>query len=441
MKTKNIFAKSSNQNNSFLKELNYLIIVLLLSFGLKAQAQWVAINSGIPAPDGAWTLATNGTTLYAGIIDSINGGIFTSTNMGSSWTSISNGLPGLAVRSIAVSGSNLYAAVDSYGLFLSTNNGNSWTPINSGLSSGVLTIMIKGTDIYVGTGNGIFKSTTTTGIYNWTSISSGLNGLEVSAISFNNNDIFVVCLDGVYQSINNGNSWTQVNNGITYPNEVHSTILNHNSYIYIGAGLNTVLGSTPGVFSSNNTGTISWTNSSTGMYGDEIVSFHSIGNTIFAGSTGSWGGLYADFFYSNNNGATWNLWKTGLGSGHVYSIVSIGSTVFAAVNGFGCGFYKRNANELGVGFEEIKNENMSLGIYPNPFGNITTISYELKQNAAIEVSVKDILGKTIAVIETKNQINGNHSLTWNAGGINPGMYLIQLKADDQIISKKVTITK
>jgi hypothetical protein len=55
------------------------------------------------------------------------------------------------VSALAVSGTNLFAGT-SGGVFLSTNNGTSWTAVNSGLTNtDVLSLAISGTNLFAGT--------------------------------------------------------------------------------------------------------------------------------------------------------------------------------------------------------------------------------------------------------------------------------------------------
>jgi hypothetical protein len=66
-----------------------------------------------------------------------------------------NGPYGGVVNCFAISGTNLFAGTKG-GVYLSTNNGTSWTAINDGLSSSgidVQTLSVSGTNLFAGTGN------------------------------------------------------------------------------------------------------------------------------------------------------------------------------------------------------------------------------------------------------------------------------------------------
>ena len=81
----------------------YLAIVLFLFCPLTS-AQWVQTSG--PYGGFVYSLAVSGTDLFAGTSD---GGVFLSTDGGTSWTAASTGLMNTYVFSLAVSGSSLFA--------------------------------------------------------------------------------------------------------------------------------------------------------------------------------------------------------------------------------------------------------------------------------------------------------------------------------------------
>ena len=63
-----------------------------------------------------------------------------------------NSIFGGIIRCMAVSGTNLFVGTRFGGVFLSTNNGTSWTAVNNGLTnSQVYAIAVRGTNIFAGT--------------------------------------------------------------------------------------------------------------------------------------------------------------------------------------------------------------------------------------------------------------------------------------------------
>ena len=112
---------------------------------------WTAVNTGLTNTD-VFSFAVSGTNLFAGT----NGGVFLSTNNGTSWTAVNTGLTNTYVRSFAVSGTNLFAGTYGGGVFLSTNNGTSWT--NTGLTNtDVYALAVSGTNLFAGTNGGVWR--------------------------------------------------------------------------------------------------------------------------------------------------------------------------------------------------------------------------------------------------------------------------------------------
>jgi len=89
-------------------------------------AQWVQTNG----PYGGFiaSFAISGTNLFVGA----GGGVFLSTDNGTSWTEANSGLTNTDVWSLVVLDSNLFVGTNG-GVFLSTDNGKNWNDINSGL--------------------------------------------------------------------------------------------------------------------------------------------------------------------------------------------------------------------------------------------------------------------------------------------------------------------
>jgi hypothetical protein len=95
-----------------------------------------------------YALAVSGTNLFAGTF----GGVFLSTDNGTSWTAVNAGLTYATVYALVVSGTNLFAGTAYGGVYLSTDNGTSWTAVNSGLTSSlVYALAVSGANIFAGT--------------------------------------------------------------------------------------------------------------------------------------------------------------------------------------------------------------------------------------------------------------------------------------------------
>ncbi|MBL0044495.1 MAG: DUF4331 family protein [Flavobacteriales bacterium] len=78
--------------------------------------------------------------------------------------------------------------------------------------------------------------------------------------------------------------------------------------------------------------------------------------------------------------------------------------------------------------ENVTGSNSLLQASPNPLTDRTTISLSLSARADVLVAVYSVQGKTIAVLQNGPLSAGQHQLTWNAGTIAKGTYLV--KASD-----------
>ncbi|MDD5676054.1 MAG: hypothetical protein PHC61_17920, partial [Chitinivibrionales bacterium] len=193
-------------------------------------ADWTAVNAGLTGVFVSSFAVCNG-TIYAGT----NGdGVFRSTNNGASWTAVNSG--GLTnsygnVTSLVASGDNIFAGTtsqnafatdstlpkgtDGGGMFVSTNKGTSWSAINAGLTdSTIQTLALSGGNIFAGVwGRGVFLSTNNGA--SWTAVNSGLTGRTIQSLIVSGNNIYAgIWGCGVFLSSNNGSTWQAVNSGL-----------------------------------------------------------------------------------------------------------------------------------------------------------------------------------------------------------------------------------
>jgi PKD repeat protein len=93
-----------------------------------------------------------------------------------------------------------------------------------------------------------------------------------------------------------------------------------------------------------------------------------------------------------------------------------------------------------TGISEELNSIASLENYPNPFANTTTVSYTLLKDADIELNILGLLGNKVATLEQGHKSAGSYSGTWNAEGVAKGMYLMQMKAGNNVSTKKIILS-
>ncbi len=64
--------------------------------------------------------------------------------------------------------------------------------------------------------------------------------------------------------------------------------------------------------------------------------------------------------------------------------------------------------------------------YPNPFRGTTTFSYELPADGPVTLTISDLTGRMVRILVDSHQKAGRHQVTWDAGDVEPGIYVYRL---------------
>ena len=80
--------------------------------------------------------------------------------------------------------------------------------------------------------------------------------------------------------------------------------------------------------------------------------------------------------------------------------------------------------------------------YPNPFNPSTQITYELANPANVSLDVYSITGeKIITLVNNRFQQAGPHTVSFEASNLASGIYIYQLKTENQVFTRKMTLIK
>jgi hypothetical protein len=79
--------------------------------------------------------------------------------------------------------------------------------------------------------------------------------------------------------------------------------------------------------------------------------------------------------------------------------------------------------------------------YPNPFNPSTTISYTLKENASVRLTIYDRLGREVKVLVDESQSAGTHTIEFNASNLPSGIYFYRIRANEKTEVKKMIFAK
>lgn len=404
-------------------KFGFIFVVLYLFVITSLHAQWSQLNG--PAGSEVKSIAVSGTNLFAGT----SSGVFLSTNKGSSWVSVNTGLSYTNVENLFVDGMILYAIVVSPSfattVFRTTNNGVNW--INSGLPStfSATSFAASSTNLFVGGGNGLYRSTNNG--TNWILVYNGFENYSIRSLVMSGTYLYAgtyyrfgVGGGAIFKSSNYGASWS-----VFYTAGVNTFAI---------SGTNVFAGTQSGIFRSNNIGT-TWV--SAGMSNQVVRSLAVKGTDIYSGIQSL--GFSGDVYRSSNNGMLWTEASAGLNRYHCKALSVLDNDLFASstqFSGDGYGGLFRSTND-GITWVETGLPNAFVscisvsgkkliagtqgGIYlTTNYGTTWTVSYSSQTNndiVALSVSENNyfagIYSGSIGILRSTN--NGSNWFAANGG--------------------------
>lgn len=125
---------------------------------------------------------------------------------------------------------------------------------------------------------------------------------------------------------------------------------------------------------------------------------------------------------------------------HVYAHDIQYAVLMALSDTNGC----RNANDSSIniefsGIETDLTNKYSIGLYPNPFHSSITIKYSILKPEKTTITLYDVTGKPIGVIEDKYLSTGNYETEINTEKYNlsPGVYMLRFTTEEGSVSKQM----
>jgi hypothetical protein len=97
-----------------------------------------------------------------------------------------------------------------------------------------------------------------------------------------------------------------------------------------------------------------------------------------------------------------------------------------------------NAIDLGKNFgTTLLDENFNVNVFPNPFFDKATISFNLDKDAKVQVQVMDLQGKVVADLQNGKLNAGNHNLVFDAAKfpVAAGNLMVAMKVNGETHSR------
>ena len=94
-----------------------------------------------------------------------------------------------------------------------------------------------------------------------------------------------------------------------------------------------------------------------------------------------------------------------------------------------------------AGVNAVTSDNGSMDIYPNPASRTATVAINLKTSADVKMEVYNILGQLTYSMPTESRNAGNSVSTIDVSNFAAGEYFVKVLIGNEVLNKKLTITK
>jgi len=195
------------------------------------------------------------------------------------------------------------------------------------------------------------------------------------------------------------------------------------------------------LFVSDDYGT-SWTVLNDFPVDHSVNAIASKNNVLYVGTASTLSGVYytTDF-------TTWIDFSTGLES-YDYSVSQLVATdEYLYKTGGTLNSYQISLPELETHWESTKLVEFTLSQnYPNPFNPTTTLQYDLPEDAMVNITIYDMMGRQVKSLINGLQTAGYNSVQWDATNstgqpVSAGVYLYRIEAAEFRQTKKMLLLK
>lgn len=346
-------------------------------------------------------------------------GVFISSNEGKNWSKFDIEDSIIEVQYFYKHKNLLFAGTKGRGLQYLDTTDNKWkkNPLEKNI---VNSIWSRGQLVVVGTSNGLNISNDNG--QTWSD--GGLKGGIINAVTGNDSMIiagsFANLDGGVFISKDSTKNWKSLNS----PSSIRSIILS-DSNIFIGtnSGVYTSIGST------NIWEKICCPEFAIGL------SFEQNKDFLFAG-------LSNKIIFAKKSEKIWKDVTGAIPYAYTGSLVIEGDKLFAGTGG---GIWSRELNSFPLFL--LYNKDVSVSNYsvsqnfPNPFNSSTRIYFRLPEHDNVVLTIFDVVGKRIKVIEKPNLSSGTHYIDFISENLPSSVYFYKITTSKYSEVRKMFLLK
>jgi photosystem II stability/assembly factor-like uncharacterized protein len=399
-----------------------LLFFLLFTFSSSFAQQygWVNISNNLPnstgtvtLPDMYWINVNEGW-----ICSGINGEIYHTNNGGQTFTIQTTQYYTNAIYML--NSNEGYAGGLNGRVYRTTDGGTTWNPLGSiGLSLRSISFPPSSTTGYCCGDNGKIYSITSTGV---SSMSSGITA-NLRSICFPSSSHGWTC--GLSLIINYKGSWSQQDP----PAEGYNAIYMVNNTVGWSVGDN-------GVIVNTTDGGLNWN-----YQANPDASKRALNDVFFLNASEGWAvGTDGIILHTTNGGALWKIEGAGITTNMLRAVQFTSST-----NGYILGNNKtllkytlttdiKENGQIPASFNLEQN-------FPNPFDSETKISYSLAIPAQVQLTVCNMFGQQVALLDEGFKPAGSFSADFTGEGLPSGIYYYHLQCGDRHETRKMTLIK
>ena len=381
-----------------------------------------------PKINGFWFFTTSCLTFdknanaYAG---TPGAGLYRSQDGGKTWLERNKGTNQQSVYALdCTANDRLLMAVSFDGVYYSDSRGDDWTLQRSGLHNLSFNCLAHNSEfIFLGTHLGLY--TLAADANRWELVQSVPASAHISALQAKDNTVCLGTNTGAIMISNdNGQSWMDISAGLPVQ-YISAIVLKKTNELYVAAR-------TAGIYYSDDMGE-TWQDITFNLPTRVINVLLHCNNELYAGAET---GVYR---LTNKE---WSWLNDGLYNTNVHDLqIDANGFLWAATD---IGVARSAAKVTAVAADRQKIVPSSLKLFPvspNPFNASTAIDFLLPQTAHATIDIFDLSGRLVETVLNRQLAAGYHKCVWEAGKNASGIYIVRLRADEEMHATMVTLQK
>ena len=86
-------------------------------------------------------------------------------------------------------------------------------------------------------------------------------------------------------------------------------------------------------------------------------------------------------------------------------------------------------------------QEIMLNAYPNPFNPVTTLSFSVRDEGMVKLSIYNLSGQLVSELAHELHTPGIYNYSWNADAYPSGVYFARLNVNNAFYTQKLVLMK